>query len=103
MSDVKSKDWFNGAVNTAYAYELISGFADGSFRPNETIMRQQAMVFISRAMEITGLKSQLPSSESNLILQDYVDRNEAATWALQGITNSVQANIVKGRTGCCWR
>jgi hypothetical protein len=43
FSDVKTEDWYNSAIRTSYAYGLISGFEDGSFRPNDKITREQAM------------------------------------------------------------
>ncbi|MFC5404810.1 S-layer homology domain-containing protein, partial [Cohnella soli] len=40
FSDVKMSDWFSSAINTAYAYKLISGYEDGTFRPNDKITRE---------------------------------------------------------------
>ncbi|KRE73906.1 hypothetical protein ASL11_06200 [Paenibacillus sp. Soil750] len=48
FSDVKPADWYSSAVNTAYSYRLISGLEDGTFRPNDTITREQAMVFLPK-------------------------------------------------------
>jgi hypothetical protein len=52
--DVKVADWYNSVINTAYSYQLISGFEDGTFRLNDKITREQAMVIIGKAMTITN-------------------------------------------------
>ena len=56
FTDVKYSEWYSSAINTAYVYQLISGYEDGTFRPNELITREQAMSIISKAMTTTGLK-----------------------------------------------
>ncbi|MGG4217855.1 S-layer homology domain-containing protein [Paenibacillus jamilae] len=50
-----SEDWYNAYVQTAYSNGLIQGFEDGEFRPNDHITREQTMVIIAKATNITGL------------------------------------------------
>ncbi len=99
FSDVESADWYSSAIQTAYAYRLISGFEDGTFRPNETITREQAMVILSRAMEITGLKSKLPFQPWDAALRSRSDLTNVSEWALSSVAECVQAGIVTGRSG----
>ena len=37
FADVGKADWYYDAVNAACGYKLISGYADGTFRPNDRI------------------------------------------------------------------
>lgn len=99
FSDVKTSDWYNSEVNTAYAYKLIDGFEDGKFRPNEHITREQAMTIIAKAMTMTGLKNKLTSQSVDETLKTFGDKADASNWALSGIADSVQAGIVAGRDG----
>jgi hypothetical protein len=99
FSDVKATDWHDGAINTAYAYRLISGFEDGTFRPNDKITREQAMVMISEAMKITNLKSMLSVQSTNVILHSFTDASDVSAWAQSSMTDSVQSGIVSGRSG----
>ncbi|WP_158301665.1 X2-like carbohydrate binding domain-containing protein [Paenibacillus mesophilus] len=99
FADVKATDWYGSAVQTAYAYNLIDGFEDGSFRPMDMITREQAMTIIARAMTITGLTAKLPSKAAGNVLSSFADANEAAGWAKSAIAECVQAAIVSGRTG----
>ncbi|WP_455749705.1 S-layer homology domain-containing protein [Paenibacillus chitinolyticus] len=99
FSDVKSTDWYSSVVNTAYAYQLISGFEDGSFRPMDKITREQAMVVLSKAMAITRLKDDLSVQSADAILRPYGDTAAVSAWALGSVADSVQAGIVSGRSG----
>ncbi|GAA0136198.1 hypothetical protein YSY43_30390 [Paenibacillus sp. YSY-4.3] len=98
FTDVKTSDWYSSAINTAAAYHLIEGFEDGTVRPNEKITREQAMVMIAKAMQITELKMKLSVQTSDVVLQSFTDASDASNWAKSGIADSVQAGIVSGRS-----
>ncbi|WP_127583204.1 hemoblobin-interacting domain-containing protein [Paenibacillus koleovorans] len=98
FSDVKASDWYNGAVRTAYEYRLISGFEDGTFRPNDKITREQAMVVIARAMALTKLSEKLPSGTLLEVLRPFADANQASNWAQASIAASLQAGLISGRS-----
>ncbi len=99
FSDVQSTDWYSSVVNTAYAYHLIGGFEDGTFRPMDTITREQAMVILSKAMAITNLKGNLAIQSTDVILRPYGDTATVSAWALSSIADTVEAGIVSGRGG----
>jgi hypothetical protein len=98
FSDVKASAWYNDVVKTAHANNLINGYEDGTFRPNDKITREQAMVIISKAMEITKLSNQLSNPSTEATLYQYQDVTEISAWALHGIADTVQAGIVSGRS-----
>ncbi|MFF2092391.1 S-layer homology domain-containing protein, partial [Paenibacillus sp. NPDC058174] len=98
FSDVKASDWFSSAVNTAYEYQLIKGFEDGTFRPNDKITREEAMMILSRAMAITGLKAKLSEQSVEAILRPFGDASKLSVWAHSGVADSVQAGLVSGRS-----
>ncbi len=98
FSDVKAAAWYNSAIQTAYAYNLINGFEDGTFHPNDKITREQAMVIISKAMTITGLKETISNQSIEVTLRPYLDAVQASTWAQAGIADSVLSGVVSGRT-----
>ncbi|MEK0314842.1 S-layer homology domain-containing protein [Cohnella sp. 56] len=98
FNDVTSGSWYEGAIRTAAAYGLIAGFADGTFRPNEKLTREQAMTMLSRAMEVTGLTDKLAASPADATLQMFEDAGGVSAWARSGVSYSVQAGIVSGRS-----
>jgi len=98
FSDVKSTDPYRAAIDTAHVYQLLSGFDDGTFRPNDKITREQAMVIISNAMRLTGLKTKLSGQSTEETLRSYADGAKVSEWAKNGIADSVQAGVVSGRS-----
>ncbi|MEY9096481.1 S-layer homology domain-containing protein [Paenibacillus sp. RC84] len=98
FSDVKATDWYSAAVQTAYAYKLIGGFEDGTFRPSDKITREQAMVIMAKAMKTTGLRDKLPSQEAAESLAPYADAAATAEWAKSGVADCLQGAIFAGRT-----
>ncbi|WP_213623472.1 S-layer homology domain-containing protein [Paenibacillus sp. J53TS2] len=99
FSDVRSSDWYSGAVLTALDYELISGYVDGTFRPHQQITREQAMAVVARAMEVTGLSDQLSARDSNKLLQSFDDAKQVSLWARDSVAAVLQAEIITGKGG----
>lgn len=97
-TDVKTSDWYSGAIETARAYKLISGYADGSFHPEEKITREQAMTIIAKAMELTGLKNQLATHNADAALGAFADAGKVAEWAKNGVADGLQAGLINGRS-----
>ena len=52
--DVREGTWYIGVISEAAARGLISGFEDGTFRPEETVTREQ---FTSMVARLTGIES----------------------------------------------
>jgi hypothetical protein len=98
FSDVKASDWYSGAVRTASEYGLINGYADGTFRPNDLITREQAIAIIAKAMKLTGLKDKLGAQSSEAALRPFADAAEVAAWAKDGAADAVSAGIIAGRS-----
>jgi hypothetical protein len=97
LSDVSESAWYNGSVRTAYSYGLIKGFDDGSFRPSKKITREEAMVMIARAMEITGLQAKGGSKSPEKQLNSITDMESASEWAKASIAECLKAGVVSGK------
>jgi len=95
FSDVTSSHAFYGDINAAVEYGLIDGFANGTFRPDETLTREQAMQMLTRAMSLTGLSA--TSSNSPMNLSAFRDNDQLSDWAREGAAASVSAGIIEGR------
>ncbi|MHA6531252.1 chitobiase/beta-hexosaminidase C-terminal domain-containing protein [Paenibacillus sp. BAC0078] len=98
FTDVKASDWYSGAVQAAYAANLINGFEDGSFRPADKITREQAMTIIAKAMKITALKDKLPGKAADELLSPFTDAGSVSQWAASSAADSIEAGIVSGRS-----
>ncbi|GAS83738.1 Ig-like domain-containing protein [Paenibacillus amylolyticus] len=98
FSDVQAEQWFSGAIHAAQAYGLINGFEDGTFRPDDTITREQAMVILAQAMKITGLQGTLNDASLDATLQRFQDDATVSSWARSGAADSVRSGLVQGRS-----
>ncbi|WP_052087919.1 S-layer homology domain-containing protein [Paenibacillus wynnii] len=97
FTDVKSSDWFAGAINAAVQAKLVDGFKDSSFKPNDTITREQMAVMISRAITAVGKAGDI-SVNHNQSLAKFKDSASIASWAHMAVAQSVEANIITGMT-----
>ena len=72
FSDVSTADWFYENVRASYEYDLVNGFSDGKFHPNENLT-------IGQAIKLTACLNSLYSSgtadfaSSTPWYQTYVD------------------------------
>ena len=65
MKDSKGADhWSTAYVNDISGKGLVSGYADGSFKPNNPVTRIEAIVFISRLYPQDTVKSVYESNKS---------------------------------------
>ncbi|MNI12536.1 Endo-1,4-beta-xylanase A precursor [compost metagenome] len=97
FADLKASDWYSSAVHTAYSYDLINGFEDGTFLPMDKLTREQAMVMIAKAMKITGLRANLIPDLAGEWLSPFADMNDSSEWAKNSMAACLQAGIVSGR------
>ncbi|WP_060861571.1 cadherin-like beta sandwich domain-containing protein [Paenibacillus riograndensis] len=98
FTDVSSSDWYSSAVQTASRHQLITGFEDGSFRPDDAITREQAMTMLAQAMRLTGFASEVSISPADL-MKKFTDADQASAWALDSIAASLEAGLITGRSG----
>jgi beta-N-acetylglucosaminidase len=57
FKDVEPTDWFYSAVVAASNNNLVGGYSDGTFKPNQNISRQEMAAVIMRAMNSKGVLS----------------------------------------------
>lgn len=50
FSDVKASDWFAGFVNVASTEELVKGYTDNTFKPQNNVTYAEAVAMIIRAL-----------------------------------------------------
>ncbi|HEX9058903.1 MAG TPA: S-layer homology domain-containing protein [Clostridia bacterium] len=71
FKDVTKNDWYNGCVNAAKKHELINGYSDMNFKPNELITYDDVIVIIIRMLGYeTEVKGSNPYTKGYLDLAD---------------------------------
>lgn len=97
FEDVKSTDGYFDSVKAAYEYGIITGYEKGSFRPMDSMTREQAMTMVARAMKITGLDAKLPENEREQWLARYTDTDRISDYARARIAECLKIGIMTGR------
>ncbi|MGG1514535.1 S-layer homology domain-containing protein [Paenibacillus oryzisoli] len=95
FTDVNGSEWYAGVVAAAAKAGLISGFEDGSFRPNGSLTREQAAVMVIRALQLAGQK---PSAQGEGLSRFTSDGSEISPFAQQAVADAVNTGILNGLT-----
>jgi len=90
--DVQSSDWFAGDVGTAYKAGLITGFEDGTFKPNDNITREQMVTMLVRALKVGGKEVKLDKA----VLDSFADRASIGDWSKDAAAQALSAGIIQG-------
>ncbi|WP_339204168.1 discoidin domain-containing protein [Paenibacillus sp. FSL K6-3182] len=92
FSDIRGGTWFSGSVGAASKAGIINGYEDGSFRPHDTITREQMAVMIARAIEFTGKMV----NPAEFVLDPFADQGDISDWALESVAINRYANVMQG-------
>ncbi len=96
FNDVSASEWYGGYVKTASDYGIVTGYGDGSFRPDATITREQAMTMLGRAMKLTGLDAGLSRDSAEELLSAFTDAPSIAAFATEAVAACLKAGITSG-------
>ncbi|MNI09161.1 Endo-1,4-beta-xylanase A precursor [compost metagenome] len=94
--DVKASDWYASVVQSAETYQLIQGYEDGTFRPSQTITREEAAVILSRAMTLMKLETKMTDDEVKSTLSSFADGTTVSDWSKKAIALLVKHGIMQG-------
>ncbi|MEK0312419.1 RCC1 domain-containing protein [Cohnella sp. 56] len=97
--DLKAGAWYLGIVEQASSYALLRGDANGRFRPDDTLTREEAFTIVMRAMKLAGYESVSGVEETESILSAYADQSDIHAWARAEAATAVQAGLIQGAGG----
>lgn len=90
FADIETSDWFYQDILVAAQYELVSGFGDGQFKPNDTITREQMAVILANALQVEGGAEE----KENVFL----DQAKISSWARSDVEQIVKLGIMNGKS-----
>ena len=86
FKDVPTNYWATGAISSARSAGFLSGYPDNTFKPNDRILRVQALVSLANGLKYpTG---NLPS------LSSYKDADTVPAYARPSTAAAAQANLI---------
>ncbi|MCX7747056.1 MAG: S-layer homology domain-containing protein [Clostridia bacterium] len=83
----KIASWAKEYIGIAVEKKIVSGYKDGNFNPTAKVTRQEIVVMLMRAMNI---------SESSEALPDFKDRESISSWARGFVSKACALSVVKG-------
>lgn len=91
VKEVTFKDvtegWYVEEVLSAAGKGLFVGYPEGTFCPENAITRQDAMIVISRLLNVKGEAADL---------KDFKDANAVGSWAVTEVAGVVKAGVIEG-------
>lgn len=93
FTDVPAGQWYTNAVIWAAANGIVSGFGDGTFRPNAPATRAQAAVMLCGYAKLAGR-----DTTQRTDLSAYADAAEIPSWALVEMQWANAAQLIRGRS-----
>ncbi|MGP1387432.1 MAG: S-layer homology domain-containing protein [Thainema sp.] len=86
FSDVSDRYWAKSEIAQAYAGGYLSGYPDGTFKPNAYTTRLDVVTSL-----VTGLD--LPAADPSVV-NDFADQGEIPAVAKSAIASAIQASII---------
>lgn len=93
FSDVSKDSWYAKYVFEAVERGYITGYPDGTFKPQEPIRRQEATVILSRILGIDD--EEYPVDHKDGMMQ-YCDSGDIEEWAYKAIHSYSVYNFING-------
>lgn len=84
--------WAKEAIGVAQAQKLFFGYPDGTFRPQQSLTREEAAVVFGRVLEAFGFLPPPPE------IIPWEDKGEISLWAREISIRLFAADVFKGRT-----
>ena len=94
--DVQADAWYAEAVGWAASNKVVTGYADGTFRPNAAVTREQAAAILYRYAQSKGIDV---SVGENTNILSYVDVQQASEYAIPALQWAVSAGVLNGKNG----
>lgn len=91
-NDVQADRWYAPYIASAYKAGIITIGANGKFRPEEDITREEMAVMVSRALNLKKPSDRYP-------VVDFADKALISEEAVSDVAAVVQAGIMNGKPG----
>ena len=92
FTDVPAGCWYTDAIIWAAQNGIVSGFGDGTFRPNEAVTRAQAAVMLYGYAAFTGA-----DVTARADLSAYSDAGQIPAWAMDAMQWANARRLIVGR------
>ncbi len=81
-----AEHWAKDIITTANAYNIIEGYNDKMFGPDDTITREQMALMIVRVTKLNGVEEEA----------SFTDSADISDWAKEGVAIAVKNGLING-------
>lgn len=93
FEDVASESWYTEAVRWAAAENIVGGYGNGKFGPNDPITRQQMAVILYRYCQYKGIDV---SAGEDIDLGAYTDAASVSSFAVPAMRWACGVGLIQG-------
>ncbi len=90
FSDVPRSNWANAAIAKAVDEDLLKGYPNGKFKPNNHVTRAEALTSIAK-----GMTCDIDQCKADEILSKYSDGASVPSWARIPVAKSLENGALK--------
>jgi hypothetical protein len=92
FTDVAPNKYYANAIMAAKQANIATGYTDGTFKPEDTITRQDMMVLVVKALEYLGVET----NDDTAILDSFADANDISDYAKPYVAILANSKFVSG-------
>ncbi|MBH5317524.1 S-layer homology domain-containing protein [Paenibacillus sp. GSMTC-2017] len=84
--------WAETAIKQAVDKGIVTGYANGTFKPNHAVTRAEFTVMLMNTLQLKGAGTGVLAEEE----LTFTDASQIGTWAKSAVTQAVQAGYING-------
>lgn len=92
FTDVDVDAWYASAIAWAQANDIVEGYGDGTFGPDDALTREQFAAILDRYAAYKGADT----TSDDTALKDFSDADQVSTWAQEPVAWAAANGILKG-------
>jgi hypothetical protein len=93
--DLKDNVWYSSYIKNMIEKDLVSGYVDGTFRPNGNITREEVVTMIGRALKLDGTKREAAFTD---VKPEYFGSGYIASATEKGYISGYPGNTFKPKS-----
>lgn len=97
FKDVNTSTSLSAYIGAAATAGIVQGMTDGTFKPNNSITREEMATMMVRAATAAGFQMTAKNTAS-VVLKKFKDSGKIGTWAQKDVALAVEASIINGQT-----
>ena len=92
FTDVSDDSWYFSAVNWAASEDIVGGYGNGRFGPDDSITREQMAAILYRYAAYKGY-----DVSGKAAVSDFTDAGSISSWATDAVAWAVNAQVLNGK------